>query len=82
MQGHATRTTVGRRSIHLHAQNAPGHITHTFNGLLQVGNYNCHNHEALGQMMADFAASGIKAKEMPYDEMRWKKLCGTCPLMA
>lgn len=60
-------------------KNAPGHITHTFNGLLQVGNYNCHNHEALSQMMADFAASGIKAKEMPYDEMRWKKAVWNMP---
>lgn len=44
-----------------------------------MGNYNCHNHEALSQMMADFAASGIKAKEMPYDEMRWKKAVWNMP---
>lgn len=57
----------------------PGHITHLSNGRLLVGNYSCRDSDLIGRMMDDFAAAGIKAREMEYHEMRWKKAVWNMP---
>lgn len=57
----------------------PGHITHMFNGQLFVGDYSCRDKAKLALMMDEFAASGIKAKTMEYERMRWKKAIWNMP---
>lgn len=55
------------------AKTEPGRVNHQCYGHINIGNYSCPKQELIDQLVADFNASDIKAREVEYHEARWKK---------
>ena len=57
----------------------PGHIEHTSNGAINIGNYSCRDASLMASLLADLTAAGIKAATVDYAEARWKKAVWNMP---
>ena len=57
----------------------PGHIEHTSNGAINIGNYSCRDASLMASLLADLTAAGIKAATVDYAEARWKKAVWAMP---
>lgn len=57
----------------------PGHIEHTSNGAINIGNYSCRDASLVASLLADLTAAGIKAATVDYAEARWKKAVWNMP---
>lgn len=57
----------------------PGHIEHTSNGAINIGNYSCRDASLIASLLADLTAAGIKAATVDYAEARWKKAVWNMP---
>lgn len=58
---------------------APGHILHTSNGSVNIGNYSCRDRSAMDCLMEAFANAGIRTFEVDYAEARWRKAVWNMP---
>lgn len=61
------------------AKTEPGCVRHQAYGSINLGNYSCRDGETIGRMIADFTEAGITAKEVQYDEARWRKAVWNMP---
>lgn len=57
----------------------PGHIEHTSNGSINIGNYSCRDLSLIDSLLADLAAAGIRAASVDYAEARWRKAVWNMP---
>lgn len=61
------------------AKTSPGRIDHQCYGQINFGNYSCHDGHLFGQLLSDFNGAGVTAREVEYDEARWKKAVWNMP---
>lgn len=61
------------------SKKGPGFIDHVDLGNINIGNYSCHNGELVECLIAELNAAGIGAREIPYDEGRWRKAIWNMP---
>jgi 2-dehydropantoate 2-reductase len=61
------------------AKSQPGRVNHQCYGQINLGNYSCKDAALLQQVLADFNTAGVKAREVDYEEARWKKAVWNMP---
>lgn len=61
------------------AKKGPGFIDHVDLGNINIGNYSCRDAQLVSDLLADLNAAGIGAREIPYDEGRWRKAIWNMP---
>lgn len=57
----------------------PGHIDHTSNGRITIGNYSCRDTALIDTLLADLGSAGIRAKAADCAEARWQKAVWNMP---
>lgn len=57
----------------------PGVVDHQCYGSINIGNYNCKNHQIISQLIDDLQQSGVDAHEVEYHEARWRKAVWNMP---
>ncbi len=61
------------------AKTEPGRVNHQCYGSINIGNYSCKDKNIIDRMIADLTDAGVKAREVEYDEARWKKAVWNMP---
>lgn len=61
------------------AKTEPGKVNHQAYGSINIGNYSCQDIEQFNGMISDFINAGIAAKEVEYQEARWRKAVWNMP---
>lgn len=57
----------------------PGHIEHTSNGAINIGNYSCVAPSLIDSLRADLGVAGIRTASVDYAEARWRKAVWNMP---
>lgn len=57
----------------------PGHIEHTSNGAINIGNYSCDDQSLIDRLRADLGVAGIRTASVDYAEARWRKAVWNMP---
>lgn len=61
------------------AKTEPGRVNHQFNGQISLGNFSCRDERLMQQLLDDLNAAGVPARQMEYQEARWKKAVWNMP---
>lgn len=61
------------------AKTEPGRVNHQFYGQINIGNYSCRDNAIIQRLIDEFNDAGIKAREVEYQEARWKKAVWNMP---
>lgn len=61
------------------AKSEPGRVNHQAYGSINIGNYSCRSAEVVQALLGDFNEAGIVAREVEYNEARWRKAVWNMP---
>lgn len=61
------------------AKSEPGRVNHQAYGSINIGNYSCRSAEDVQALLGDFNEAGIVAREVEYNEARWRKAVWNMP---
>lgn len=61
------------------AKTQPGRVSNQCHGPINLGNYSCPREELVQQVCDDFCLAGVKARQVEYQEARWKKAVWNMP---
>ncbi len=61
------------------AKSEPGRVNHQAYGSINIGNYSCRSAEVVQALLGEFNEAGVVAKEVEYNEARWRKAVWNMP---
>ena len=61
------------------AKTEPGRVNHQCYGQINLGNYSCRDAQLMQRLTDELGRAGIQAREVEYEEARWKKAVWNMP---